>query len=212
MSCKTSVIHGKIIADWIKSLWEFKKACRPEKPPLSGLGEREALIKWLVFQMWFGIVASVVTFVMFFLAEEWQDNDPGGSQYYVLLLCGILKAFFASWFTWFSFCEQEPNCCLCACFIIQDWKPMYLLQGLLWVAIAANSSCVWLGEFFYRFDLGADGIYLMCKMIHLVFTILHNIIWLFVGLSLAKQGARTAVVELHETVGKAGALPPAFPE
>ena len=134
MSCKTSVIHGKIIADWIKSLWEFKKACRLEKPPLSGLGEREALIKWLVFQMWFGIVASVVTFVMFFLAEEWQDQNPGFSRYYGLLIGGIFKAFFAAWFTWFSFCKREPNCCLvCPCLFIQDWKPMYILEGFLWV-------------------------------------------------------------------------------
>merc|ERR1719487_146830 len=127
--CKTSIINPGIIKEWIGSLGEFKGQIKPGMPPCSGLDQTEALTKWLVAQMWVGIFAAVVNFVLGVLMLTMPI---------VGLIQGILFAFIGAWVSWFMFCKREPSCCCFCIVIVEGWKQMHLVYGILMILQAVS--------------------------------------------------------------------------
>jgi hypothetical protein len=193
--CKTSIINGKIVSEWTGSFGEFKGLCKPAMPPFSGLDQTEALTKWLVAQMWVGILVAVVNFVLSFLQ---------GFMPIVGLIQAILVAFIGAWVSWFMFCKREPSCCCFCIVIVEGWKQMHLVYGILMILQAVLSILNVVSAFMTILSAG-NATYLIYGGISLAITILYNITWFFIGLSATKIGAKKAGVELPETVGKAGA-------
>lgn len=194
--CKTKIISPKIIKDWIASLGEFKGQLKPKKPPCSEFDKTETLAKWLVIQMWVGILSAGVGFGMGFLS--------GGTLDFVGVVQRILTAFIGAWISWFMFCKREPSCCCCCLFIVEGWKHMHLIYGLL-MMLQAVLMIVQVAQVFLLVLQAGDQTLLMYSAVTLAMTILHNITWFFIGLSAAKIGAKKAGVEVPETVGKAEA-------
>jgi len=196
--CKTSIINGKIVSEWTGSFGEFKGLCKPAMPPFSGLDSTEALTKWLVAQMWVGIFVAVVNFVLNFLIQ--------GNFFIVGLVQAILVAFIGAWVSWFMFCKREPSCCCFCIVIVEGWKQMHLVYGILMLLQAVLSIFRVVLTFMDIMNaVEVNTTSLILGGISLAITILYNITWFFIGLSATKIGAKKAGVELPETVGKAGA-------
>lgn len=194
--CKTSVISGAIIKEWTGTFGEFKGQCKPGMPPFSGLDKTESLTKWLVAQMWVGILAAVVNFVLGVLMSTMPI---------VGLVQGIISAFLGAWLSWFMFCKREPSCCCFCIIIVEGWKQMHLVYGILMLLQAVSMILSTVQWFLALMNTpGIDSMYVIYSGITLAITILYNITWFFIGLSAVKIGAKKAGVDLPEAgaVGK----------
>jgi len=196
--CKTSIISPAIIKEWLGTLSEFLGMLKPKMPPCSGLDQPEALGKWLVIQAWLGILSAVVGFVMGILSA--------GSFGIVGLIQGIIIAIVGAWVSWFMLVKREPSCCCLCIVVIENWKQMHLVYGILVILQAVFMVINVIRTFLALLNLPAvDSMVLVYSGISLGMTILYNITWFFIGLSATKIGAKKAGVEIPETVGKAGA-------
>jgi len=195
--CKINVLSPGIVKEFIGSLGDFKGQIKPGIPPCSNLDQTETLTKWLVAQMWVGIFAAVVSFVLWFLQ---------GFMPIVALVQGILIAFLGAWLSWFMFCKREPSCCCFCIFTVEGWKQMHLVYGILMLIQAIFMIWGVVNTFLNTLQIaGGDTTTLAYVGINMVITILYNITWFFIGLSAVKIGGKKAGVELPQTVGKAEA-------
>jgi fumarate reductase subunit C len=195
--CKTSIINPTIIMEWIGTLGEFMKMLKPSMPPCSGLDNPDALAKWLIIQAWVGVLSAVVGFVMNFLSTQ-TFGIIGLAQ-------GILIAFLGAWISWFMLCKREPSCCCFCIVVIEGWKQMHLIYGLLMI-LQAVLMIIQVVQIFLDVLAVGDPTLLMYSAVTLAITILYNITWFFIGLSATKIGAKKAGVEIPEApVGKSEA-------
>merc|ERR1719389_765167 len=136
-------------------------------PPFSGLDKTESLTKWLVAQMGVGILAAVVNFVLGVLMATMPI---------VGLVQGIISAFLGAWLSWFMFCKREPSCCCFCIIIVEGWKQMHLVYGILMLLQAVVSILSSVNQFYYIMSTsGIDSMYVIYSGITLAITILYNI-------------------------------------
>jgi hypothetical protein len=197
--CKTSIINPGIVKEWCATKGEFMGMLKPAMPPFSGLDQPEALGKWLVIQAWLGILSAVVGFVMGILSV--------GSFGIVGLIQGIVIAILGAWLSWFMLVKREPSCCCICIVVIENWKQMHLVYGLLVILQAVFMVFTVIRSFMAILTpvggVSAPLMVVVYSAISLGMAILYNITWFFIGLSATKIGAKKAGVELPETVGKA---------
>lgn len=183
--CKTYPPNASIAGEFVASLVEFAPNAMPKPPPCSGLDEKDALTKWLVVQMWVGFVNAALGLVIGILSLGMYGLGISGC------IGAVVYAFFGAWMTWFMFCYRDPPCCCVCIIIIEGWKSMHLVCGLLLILNAISLTAMNAMSFSSALSAGEVTTTALAGF-NLFMTLIYNITWFFIGISLTRIGGKAA--------------------